>query len=117
MHGSPYPNIKLLIIVSRKDYSGNSEYALSPPTYSMYAMWNGKSVDLQKAGAQNATQYEMCMEKDALFGTTWQLVHAWPQLQKDEVICIPSVHLSIQYEVLSAHKGCKPWDYVSKSRL
>lgn len=63
--------------------------------------------DLQKIGSQNAAQYEMCVGMDAPFATAWELVHAWPQLKKDEVICIPSVHLSIQYEVLPAHKGCE----------
>lgn len=78
MYGSLYPNIKLLIIPPRKDCSGNSKYALSWPAYSMYAVWNGKTVDLQKMEEQNATQYEMCVGKDTLFGTAWQLVHAWP---------------------------------------
>lgn len=45
-----------------------------------------------------------CARKDTLFDTTWHPVHAWPQLKRDEIICIPSVSLSVQCKVLSTQR-------------
>ena len=54
------------------------------------------------------SQYARCARKDTLFDMTWHPVHAWPQLKRDEIICIPSVSLSVQSKVLSIQRGSRP---------
>lgn len=54
------------------------------------------------------TQCERCEKKHTLFDMTWQPVHAWPQLKKDEIVCMPSVSLRVQCKVLPTQKGSRP---------
>lgn len=52
-------------------------------------------------------QWELCVWNDTLLDMAWQPVHGWPQLKKDEVICIHSVSLSVQRKVLPTQKGSR----------